>query len=135
MTIGYVFKCLAVAVAAMALNVAASFGWVAFYSMVIAPGQSEAAYQAYAERAVPWSAVIAGIPILIGASWLLARWQRGGWRTGIGAGVGYAVIDFVILAATGTLEAMPAIVALSGATKIAAAAIGGAIAARGTGKA
>jgi hypothetical protein len=123
-----ILRGLAVAVPAMVLNIACAFLWVALYSHVIAPGQGEAAYQAYAMRAVPWSAVIAGVPILLGAGWLLARWQGGGWRTGLLAGAIYLAIDLAILVAAGALAAMPGIVALSYATKLAASALGGAIA-------
>ena len=123
-----ILRGLAVAVAAMASNIACAFLWVAIYSHLIAPGQSEAAYQAYAERAVPWSAVIAGVPILLGAGWLLARWHGGGWRTGLLAGILYMAIDLAILLAAGALGAMPGIVALSHVTKLAASAFGGAMA-------
>jgi hypothetical protein len=118
-------RSLAVAVPAMALNIACAFAWVAIYSLLIAPGQSEAAYQAYAMRAVPWSAVIAGMPILFGAGWLVARWHGGGWRTGLVAGIFYLAIDLAIVVAAGALAAMPAMLALSYTTKIAAAALGG----------
>ena len=120
-----ILRGVAVAVAAMALNIACAFLWVAIYSHLIAPGQGEAAYQVYAMRAVPWTAVIAGIPILFGAGWLLARWHGGGWRTGIWADVFYLAVDLAILIAAGLLTSMLWIVALSHATKLAAAAIGG----------
>jgi hypothetical protein len=125
-----VLQSIAFAIAAMALNVACAFLWVAIYSHLIAPGQSEAAYEAYAMRATPWSAIIAGIPILFGAGWLLARWHGGGWRTGIGVAIAYAAMDFLILLAFNALLVMPGIVLLSDATKLAAAALGGRIAAR-----
>ena len=118
-------RSVAVAVAAMVLNVAAAFLWVLIYSMLIAPGQEEAAYQAYALRAAPWSSVIAGIPILLFAGWLLARWHGGGWRTGIGPAVAYAVMDFLILLGFGALPAMAGVALISDATKLAAAALGG----------
>jgi hypothetical protein len=119
-----------VAIAAMVVNVAASFLWVLIYSMLIVPGQSEAAYQAYAVEAAPWCSVIAGAPILFAAGWLLARWTRGGCRQGLGAGLAYVAIDVAIIAAAGMLGAMGAIVALSAATKLAASAAGGALWAR-----
>ena len=65
-----ILRGMAIAVAAMALNIACAFLWVAIYAHLIAPGQGEAAYEAYAQRAVPWSAVIAGILALIFSSWL-----------------------------------------------------------------
>jgi len=125
-----VLKSVALAVAAMALNVACAFLWVAIYSYLIAPGQSEAAYEAYAMRATPWSAIIAGMPILFGAGWLLARWHGGGWRTGIGVAIAYAAMDLLILLAFNALLAMPFIVLVSDATKLAAAALGGHMAAQ-----
>ena len=123
-------RSVAVAVAAMALNVAMAFFWVFLYSILIAPGQDEAAYQAYAMRAAPWSSVIAGIPILFAAGWVLARWHGGGWRTGIFAGLAYVVIDALILLAAGALLDLVAIVVLSFTTKLAAAALGGSLAGR-----
>jgi hypothetical protein len=130
MSAGLVLKSIAVAIAAMIVNVGASFLWVLIYSTLIAPGQGEAAYQAYAMRAVPWSSVIAGAPILCGAGWLLARWARGGWRAGAGAGICYVAIDMLILAASGMLADFPPIIALSYATKLPAAALGGLLAGR-----
>ncbi|HYI65143.1 MAG TPA: hypothetical protein VEW71_09680 [Allosphingosinicella sp.] len=123
-----ILRSLAVAVPAMVVNVACAFLWVFIYSMLIAPGQDEAAYQAYAMRAAPWCSVIAGMPILFGAGWLLARWHGGGWRTGIYAGAAYVAIDFAIVLAAGALPAMAGIIALSFATKLGASALGGALA-------
>lgn len=128
MSAALVLRSLAVAIAAMVLNVAAAFLWVFIYSLLIAPGQDEAFYQAYAQRAAPWCSVIAGVPILFGAGWLLARWHGGGWRVGIGAGLAYIVIDFAIILAAGMLAAFPAILALSYATKLGGAALGGVLA-------
>jgi hypothetical protein len=130
MGVALALRSVAVAVAAMVLNVAFAFLWVLIYSALIAPGQDEAAYKAYAMRVAPWSSVIAGIPILFAAGWLLARWHGGGWQVGICAAVAYVVIDFAILAAARALGEFPAIVAFSFATKLAAAALGGAMAQR-----
>lgn len=118
------------AVGAMVINVAVAFLWVAIYSMLIAPGQEKAAYEAYAMRAAPWSSVIAGMPILFAAGWLLARWHGGGWEIGIWAAAAYILLDVVILAAAAGMSAFTPIVALSAVTKLAAAALGGALAAR-----
>ena len=123
-----ILRSLAVAVPAMVINVACAFLWVFIYSMLIAPGQDEAFYQAYAMRSSPWSSVIAGMPILFGAGWLLARWHGGGWRTGICAGLAYVAIDVAIIFAVGAMGEMAGIVALSAATKIGASALGGAMA-------
>ena len=123
-------KSLALAIAAMAINVAMAFGWVAIYSLAIAPGQSEAAYQAYAEQVAPWCSVIAGIPILFVAGWLRARWGSGasGWSFGAMVGILYALLDVTILLAAVGLAALTGVVGLSIVTKIAAAAWGGKVA-------
>ena len=123
-------KSLALAFAAMVVNVAAAFGWVAIYSLAIAPGQSEAAYQAYAEQVAPWCSVIAGVPILFGAGWLRARSRRGasGWSLGMTVGVLYAVLDLSILLGAVGLAALTGVVGLSVVTKIAASAWGGRVA-------
>ena len=128
-------KSVALAVGAMVVNVAASFLWVFIYSMLIEPGHDEAFYEAYAMRSAPWCSVVAGMPILFGAGWLLARWHGGGWQTGIWAAVVYILIDVAILASAGMLGALLAIEALSYATKLGAAALGGRIAARRLAKA
>jgi hypothetical protein len=130
MGLALALRSVAIAVAAMALNVAFFFLWVFLYSTFIAPGQEAAAYEAYANRTAPWSSVIAGIPILLAGGWVLARWHGGGWRAAIGAGVAYAVIDLVILTAAGALFGLLGIAALSWSTKIAAAALGGLLAGR-----
>ncbi|MDF7777473.1 hypothetical protein P1X14_19605 [Sphingomonas sp. AOB5] len=128
MAVQLVLKSIAVAFGAMVVNVAASFLWVFIYSITIAPGQDEAFYQAYAMRAAPWCSVIAGVPILFAAGWLLAKWLgSGGWRAGIGAGLAYVAIDFAIIAAMGAVLAMPLILVLSFTTKLAASALGGAM--------
>lgn len=130
MGVALLLRSLAVAVGAMVLNVAAAFLWVAIYSLLIAPGQEKAAYEAYAMRVAPWSSVIAGIPIMLAAGWLLARWHGGGWDTGIWAAAAYIVLDVIILAAAAGMAAFSPVVALSAVTKLAAAALGGALAAR-----
>jgi hypothetical protein len=125
MAVPLVLKSLAVALPAMVLNVALSFVWVLIYSTMIEPGHDEAYYQAYAMQAAPWCSVVAGIPILFAAGWILARWHGGGWRIGIAAGIAYMVLDLGIVLAAGAIAALGAVVAISGATKLAAAALGG----------
>lgn len=126
-----ILRSFAVALPAMALNIACAFGWVAIYAHLIAPGQGEAAYQAYAMWAVPWTAVIAGVPILFGTGWLVARWHGGGWRTGLWAGAAYLAIDLTIDLLAGIAGAMLPILALSFSTKLVAAGLGGALAGKG----
>ena len=91
---------LALAVLAMVLNVAMSFIWVWIYSL-IEPGQTEAAYTAYAQQWAPVSSVVFGAPILFAAGWIAGRGRQPLEATVIGwviAGL-YVAIDLAILVA------------------------------------
>lgn len=56
-----------------AILIAAAFGWVAFYSYALHPGESAAFYQAYAQDASPIVALIAGGPLLFLTGLLFGR--------------------------------------------------------------
>ena len=56
------------AIIAEVAQIAAAFGWVAVYSYFINPGQPVETYQAYAQNAAPWVAVVAGVPIFYAAA-------------------------------------------------------------------
>lgn len=64
---GYV---LGAVIAAEAIMVAAAFAWVAVYSYILNPGQEDAAYQKYAERASPYVALTLGFPVFFA----VCRW-------------------------------------------------------------
>ena len=51
------------------LMVALAFGWVAIYSYFIHTGEDAGFYEAYAQVASPWVALLSGIPIL----WMAGR--------------------------------------------------------------
>ena len=61
------------AIAAMAVLVAAAFGWVAIYSHLIEPGKGIEHYRAYAQQASPWVALVLGMPVFYGACRWIAR--------------------------------------------------------------
>jgi putative membrane protein (TIGR04086 family) len=128
--IGLVLRALLFAIAAMALNVAAAFLWVWFYSFAIAPGHDEAFYQAYAQRAAPISSLVAGAPILLAAGWLSARrFPERALLAGALVGILYAAIDLAILASVaGTVPMW--IIITSVVSKIGASALGGLFAGR-----
>lgn len=125
-------KAFGVALSLMVLNVIVAFGAVWAYSMFIAPGHDEAFYQAEAQRIAPWSSVIAGVVLFFGAGWLFAKRKPG--RNGLlfaAVVVGiYAAIDVSLIAAAGAIVSMGLIVALSMATKLAAALFGARLARR-----
>lgn len=131
---GLVVRAALYAIAAMLLNIVISILWVAFYSFAIEPGRNLAFYQSYADRTVPLVSLIAGIPLLLAAGWLIGRGRpgRAGLQAGAMVGIGYAVIDCAIIFAFAAGQAIPwGQIAVSYATKIAAGAFGGWIAARG----
>lgn len=63
----------AFALAVMVLNVLIAFGVVWVWGTFFEPGHPQAYYEAFALKAAPVSSIIAGIPLMLGAGWLIAR--------------------------------------------------------------
>lgn len=82
----------------MVVNVLASFVWVWVYSQ-IEPGQTQAAYEAYAQEWAPVSSVVLGAPILFIAGWIAGRGREAGKAALMGLAVGatYVAIDVAII--------------------------------------
>lgn len=125
-----VLLALAIAVATMIANVAVSIAWVFVYSELIDPGRSNDFYNAYAQRVVPGSSIIAGIPILFAAGWWIARGRVRPVTTALLVPAWYGAIDLAILLTVAANLASSGLIAVSFATKLLAAAAGGALAAR-----
>ena len=89
----------AAALVVMIANVAISFGIVWVYSTVISPGQPLSHYQAFAETAAPIGSVVAGIPLMLLAGYLLARGRqrRAALLAAAAAALVYIVLDTAIL--------------------------------------
>lgn len=123
----------AVAIGAMILNVAVSFGVVWIYSTFVDPGRAVADYQAFAMRAAPISSVIAGIPIMLLAGFLLAgrRLRRAAFQAAVAAALIYIAIDLAILVAANAPAAVWPWAALSHLTKLLSALAGAALRIRG----
>ena len=117
---------LALAVLAMIVNVAMSFIWVWAYSQ-IEPGQTEAAYMAYAEKWAPVSSVVFGAPILFVAGWLAGRRREPAQAALIGLMVAviYVAIDLAMVVAVQAQGGIWLWVALSWSTKLLFAWLGG----------
>lgn len=88
-------------IAVMVLNVLISFAVVWAWSMFVEPGRPEAYYQAFALKAAPISSVAAGVPLMLGAGWLIARGRdrRGGLMAAGAVALLYIVVDVAILVA------------------------------------
>jgi hypothetical protein len=119
----------AVAIAAMILNVAISFAVVWVYSTFVDPGRPVSDYEAFAMRAAPMSSVIAGIPIMLLAGFVLAgrRSRRAAFQAAGAAVLVYIAIDLTVLAAAKAPSALWAWAALSHSTKLVSALAGAAL--------
>jgi hypothetical protein len=112
-------RVLGLALVVMFFNVSASVLYIVLYSYVLAPGHDAAHYDAQAQLAAPWSSIIVGAPLMFFASRWLSR--RTGTRDGIGIAIAYIAVDLTILLGSGALGRLALPVALSFATKLAAA--------------
>ena len=116
----------AAAVAVMVLNVAISFGVVWLYSSFLNPGHSAAYYEAYAMRVAPISSVIAGIPLMFAAGFLIARSRPGrrGLLVAAAAAFLYIIVDTAVLLSVDAGQGVWMWAALSHATKLLSALAG-----------
>jgi hypothetical protein len=124
----------AAALGVMIANVAISFFMVWVYATFISPGQPLSYYQAFAEAAAPISSIVAGIPLMLIAGYLLARGRerRAALLAAGAAALVYILLDLAILLGANASGSIWAWEALSHATKLAAALAGAALALRRT---
>ncbi len=132
-----ILKAIGVALVIMVVDVAISFPVVAVYAYFIEPGHDAAFYESAAQRIAPWSSVVAGVFLFFGALYWLTRRKPERHAVGFALAVWVAfaafalAIDLAILAgAGGSLRSIAGIVALSLATKFAAAITGAWVASR-----
>lgn len=119
----------AAALGVMVVNVAISFGVVWAYSTFVAPGQSLSRYEAFATTAAPVSSVIAGIPLMLLAGFLLAKGhdRRGALLAAGACALLYIVLDMAILIGAHAGGSIWAWAMLSHATKLIFALAGAAL--------
>ena len=124
----------AAALAVMIANVAISFGIVWVYSAFISPGHTLSYYQSFAATAAPIGSVVAGIPLMLLAGFLLAkdRSRRDALLAAGAAALVYILLDLTILLGAHASGSVWGWAALSQATKLAAALAGAALATRRT---
>jgi hypothetical protein len=118
----------AAALGVMIANVAIGFGIVWAYSTFIGPGQPLSHYQRFAETAAPIGSVVAGIPLMLLAGYLVAkgRPRRGALLAAAAVALIYIAADVAILIGARAGGAIWAWAALSHATKLASALAGAA---------
>ena len=115
-----------VALLVMALNVAISILYMVVYSYLIDPGHDETYYNDHIAVAAPYCSIVAGIPLMFAAGWWVAGWwegKSGSWSALI-VWLIYAIIDLSVLMAVGITTTVAVLVAISLATKLAAAYLG-----------
>jgi hypothetical protein len=122
----------ATALAVMIANVAISFGIVWVYSAFISPGRPLSHYEGFAETAAPIGSVVAGLPLMLLAGYLLAkgRPRRAALLAAGAAALVYIALDLTVLIGAHARGSIWAWAALSQATKLAAALAGAALSAR-----
>lgn len=118
------------ALGVMIANVAISFGVVWVYSAFVSPGQPLSHYQGFAATAAPIGSVVAGIPLMLLAGYLLAsgRQRRPALLAAGAAALVYIVLDVTILVGAHSSGSVWAWAALSHVTKLLAALAGAALA-------
>src|SRR5687767_7187801 len=119
----------AAALGVMIANVAISFGVVWVYSTFFNPGQPYAHYEAFAAEAAPVGSVVAGIPLMLVAGYLLAkgRPRRGALLAAGAAALLYILLDLAILLGAQASGTVWGWAALSHATKLLSALAGAAL--------
>ena len=111
----------------MIANIVIAVLWVAVYSHLIDPGHDEAYYEAYAQTSVPYSAIIAGMPLMFLAGRLIgSKFPKGNSvKAALLVWFIYFLIDFSIIALTGKLALLALLFTVSFVTKLGAAYLGG----------
>jgi SNF family Na+-dependent transporter len=119
----------AAALGVMIANVAISFGIVWVYATFLDPGQPFARYEAFAATAAPISSVVAGIPLMLAAGYVLAkgRSRRGALLAAGAAALLYILLDLAILLGMHAGGSVWGWEALSHATKLMSALAGAAL--------
>ena len=115
------------ALGVMVLNVVIHVLYMVVYGYLINPGHDEAYYQAYAELSAPYSSIIAGTPLMfLAGRWIGSKFSKGNSvKAAVLVWLVYFLIDFAVVAAVGALAEIALLFAISFATKLAGAYLGG----------
>jgi hypothetical protein len=112
----------------MTLNILASILFMVAYSYVINPGHEAAFYQEYAQKAVPYSAIIAGFPLMFLMAARVSKWWNGelGIKAPLTVWLIYFLVDLVVVATAGAsiTTLLATLTVVSQMTKLLAAYLG-----------
>lgn len=115
------------AIVVMILNVVAFILYMVIYGNFINPGHPQAFYQEYAQKAGPYSSIIAGIPLMyLAARWLGRKFTpSNSVKAALLMWLTYMLLDAAILTFSGELMNILILFIASFATKLGAAYLGG----------
>lgn len=126
MTFVRVFSLIGVGLLVMISNVLASILYMVIYGYLINPGHEKKFYDEHIKVAAPYCSIIAGIPLMFLAGMWVASWAGQDGQLGVKAALivwlTYAIVDLVIVLATGGITAkLWLLIAISLLTKLGAA--------------
>src|SRR5262245_50752084 len=106
----------------MVANVAFSVLYMVVYSYLIDPGHDNQYYQDHIQIAAPYCSIIAGIPLMFAAGWVVSGWRQGKFavKPAVVVWIAYALIDLAILLAAGITFRIGVLFFISIATKLVA---------------
>ena len=106
----------------MVANVAFSVLYMVVYSYWIDPGHDNEYYQGHIQIAAPYCSIIAGIPLMFTAGWVVSGWRQVKFavKPAVVVWIAYALIDLAILLAAGITFRIGVLFVISIATKLVA---------------
>lgn len=115
------------ALVVMIVNVVVFILYMVIYGNFINPGQPQAFYEGHAQKAGPYSSIIAGIPLMyLAAKWLGTKFTpSNSIKAALLMWLTYFLIDGAIIALSGELMNILPLFIASFATKLGAAYLGG----------
>ncbi len=122
----HLLKLFGLAVLFLVINVAFSFVVVAVYSHLINPGLDVAFYEAFAQKAAPWSSILFGMPLMFFMCWQFCRNLEPGLarKSVLGIWGIYTIIDLAVVFSVGVDGKLGMLVAISTMSKLVAAWLG-----------
>jgi hypothetical protein len=102
------------------------------YGHLINPGHEKEFYDNHIQIAAPYCSIIAGIPLMFLAGWLISSWWEGRFRTEAALAVWgvYALIDIAVALMAGVTMRTAGLVAISLLTKLGAVYLGAVVGGR-----
>ena len=115
------------ALVVIVVNVIVHILYMVVYSYFIDPGKGEAFYQEHAQASAPYSSIIAGIPLMFLAGYLVGgRFsKRNSVKAAVLVWLVYFLIDLAVIIGVGALTQIAVLFVISSAIKLAAAYLGG----------